>query len=115
MAIYKATTCFLDYFSLVYCMGTKESQRHLQGEVCDEVFDFIENACMHLVGHDPHYVINIDLDTHCVTVPATITASGDQLLPMVILKGSPTGTISRKEIPMFNPTSVFDLQKCVDG
>ncbi len=119
-------------------MGTKESQQPPQ-EVCSEAFDFIENACACLMGRDPHYVINMDQnpvyfsmhskkalskiglktvpiltsmnDTRHVTFAATITASSDQLIPMVIFKGCPTGTISRTEIPMFDLTSIYDLQK----
>ena len=121
-------------------MGTKESQQPPQ-EVCGEAFDFIENACACPMGRDPHYVINMNqnpvyfsmhskkalskiglkkvpiltsfFDTRHVTVVATITASSEKLLPMVIFKGSPTGTISRTEIPMFDPTSNYDLQKNV--
>ena len=121
-AIYKIVTRFLARFSLVYRMG-----------------DFIENACARLVERNPRFIINMDQtpvyfsmhskktlskiglrtvpiltstnDTCCVTVAVMITASGDQLLPMVIFKGSPTGTIAKTEIPLFNPTLIYDVQK----
>jgi hypothetical protein len=38
-------------------------------------------------------------DSKRVTVAVTITASGHQLPSMVVFKGSPTGTIARREIP----------------
>ncbi len=50
-------------------------------------------------------------DTRRVTIAATITASGEQLLPIVIFKGSPTGTIAKTEIPLFDPTSIYDVQQ----
>ena len=96
-AIYKIATRFLARFSLVYRMGTKESQRPPH-EVAGEALDFIENARARLVGCDPRFIINMDqtpvyfsmhskktlskMDcTRRVTVAATITVSGDQLLP----------------------------------
>ena len=119
-------------------MGTKESQRPPH-EVAGEVLDFIENARARLIRRDPRFIINMDQtpvyflmhlkktlskiglrtvpilmstnDTPRVTVVATITASGDQFLPMVIFKGSPTGTIAETEIPLFDPTSIYDVQK----
>ena len=52
-------------------------------------------------------------DTHRVTVAATITASGDQLMPFVIFKGSPTGRIAREQAPTYDHTSIYNLQKNV--
>ena len=58
-AIYKLATRFLACFSLVYCMGTKESQRPPH-EVTGEALDFIENARARIVRRDPCIIINMD-------------------------------------------------------
>ena len=50
-------------------------------------------------------------DTRRVTVAATITASGEQLTPMVIFKGSPTGRIAKDEIQQYDHTAIYDVQK----
>ncbi len=52
-------------------------------------------------------------DTCRVTVAATITASGDQLAPFVIFKGSPTGRIAWEQAPTYDHTSIYDRQKNV--
>jgi hypothetical protein len=45
-------------------------------------------------------------DSKRVTAAVTITESGHQLLSMVVFKGSPTGTIARREIPTL-PAGLF--------
>jgi hypothetical protein len=37
----------------------------------------------------------------------TITAAGNFLTPMIILKSKPGGMIEKKELPKFNPSSVY--------
>ncbi len=41
----------------------------------------------------------------------TITAAGNYLTPMIIYKGKPHGKITTKELPKYNPTSVFACQE----
>ena len=50
-------------------------------------------------------------DTRCVTVAATIMASGDQLTPFVIFKESPSGRIAREQVPTYDHTAIYDLKK----
>ena len=137
-ALYKIAGRFLDRCSLVYRMGTKESQRP-PNEVSAEALDFIEYARAAVAGRDKRFVMNMDQtpvyfsmhskrtlekkgvrtvnvltstnDTRRVTVAATITASGDQLTPFVIFKGSPTGRIASEQVPTYDHTSIYDLQK----
>ncbi len=37
-------------------------------------------------------------DTRCATVALTITAAGDQLVPMVVYEGKESGTIKKREL-----------------
>jgi hypothetical protein len=46
-----------------------------------------------------------------VTVAVTITASGKQLTPMVIFKGSPTGRIAKEQIQNYDHTAIYEVQK----
>ena len=122
---YAAVKQFLVHFSLVYRMGTKESQRPTK-EVDAEALDFIKSACKKVVLHDKWFILNMDQtplffsmhskktlkkigvltvsvltstnNTRRVTVTVTITASGKQLTPMVIFKGSLTGRITKEQI-----------------
>ena len=137
-AKYAAVTRFLARMSLVYRMGTKESQRPPK-EVGAEALDFIESARKKVAHRDKRIILNMDQtpvffsmhskktlekigvrtvavltstnDTRRVTVAATITASGEQLTPMVIFKGSPTGRIAKDEIQQYDHTAIYDVQK----
>ena len=104
-----------------------------------EALDFIEYAHAAVAGRDKRFVINMDQtpiyfsmhskrtlekkgvwtvnvltstnDTRRVTVAAMITASGDQLTPYVIFNGSPSGRIAREQVPTYDHTAIYDLQK----
>jgi hypothetical protein len=43
----------------------------------------------------------------------TITAAGDFLTLMIIFQGKPGGMIEKKELPKFDPTSVYACQNAV--
>ena len=46
-------------------------------------------------------------------VALTITAAGNFLTPMIIIKGNPNGLIAHRELPTLNPTSVYVCQNAV--
>ena len=48
--------------------------------------------------------------TNRATGVFTITAAGDFLMPMIIFKGKPGGMIEKKELPKFNPSSIYTCQ-----
>ena len=130
---------FLKKQSLVYRMGTKVSQR-LPAEVCQEAAEFQEFIRPMLIGPErcPHWIINMDQtpvffsmhpkktleilgtktvvirtstnDTKRATVALTITAAGDQLVPMVVYKGTENGTIKKRELQNHHPTCIYETQ-----
>jgi hypothetical protein len=130
---------FLEKQSLVYRMGTKVSQR-LPTEVCQEATEFQEFIRPMLIGPErcPHWIINMDQtpvffsmhpkktleilgtktvvirtstnDTKRATVALTITAAGDQLVPMVVYKGTENGTIKKRELQNHHPTCIYETQ-----
>ena len=130
---------FLKKQSLVYRMGTKVSQR-LPAEVSQEATEFQEFIRPMLLGPERslHWIINMDQtpvffsmhpkktleilgtktvvirtstnDTKRATVALTITAAGDQLVPMVVYKGTENGTIKKRELQNHHPTCIYKTQ-----
>ena len=131
---------FLKKYSLVYHMGTKVSQRS-PSEVGEEATEFQEFIRPMLLGPERslHWIIKMDqtpvffsmhpkktleiLGTKTVvirtstneprraTVALTITAAGDQLVPMVVYKGTENGTIKKRELPNHHPTCIYETQE----
>ncbi len=88
--------------------------------------------------HDLHFIINMDqtpvyflmhptrtLDvlckktiaiqtttnnTKCATVALTITAAGDQLVPMIVYKGMENGCIKKHKLALHDPTCIYKTQ-----
>ena len=130
---------FLKKQSLVYRMGTKVSQR-LPAEVSQEATEFQEFIRPMLLGPErsPHWIINMDQtpvffsmhpkktleilgtktvvirtstnDTKRATVALTITAAGNQLVPMVVYKATANGTIKKRELQNHHPTCIYETQ-----
>jgi hypothetical protein len=49
-------------------------------------------------------------NTRCATFALTITAAGDQLVPMVVYKGTENGTIKKRELQHHHPTCIYETQ-----
>ncbi len=127
LARYWVVHRFLKKHSIVHRMGTKVSQRP-PGEVCQEAQEFQDFIHPMLQGpeRDLRWIINMDQmpvffsmhpkktleilgkktivirtstnDTRRATIALTITAAGDQLVPMVVYKGTENGTIKKREL-----------------
>jgi len=140
MARYSALRRFIAKHSLVYRMGTHESQRHPE-EVQEEVQDFMAEMRKMVVGphRDPCFIINMDQtpvyfsmnakttldivgrktihvrkstnDTKRATVAVTITASGEILPAYVIFKGEPNGRIAKEEFITYPQQHFYACQK----
>ncbi len=139
-ARYSMVRRFVAKHSLVYRMGTHESQRH-PDDVAEEASDFMEAMRPKVVGphRDPNFIINMDqtpvyfsmtpattleivgrktvhvrkstTDTKRATVAVAITASGIILPSVVVFKGQPNGRIAKEEIPTFTTDHFYACQK----
>lgn len=139
-ARFSAVKRFLRKHSLVYRMGTHESQRHPE-EVAEEATDFMVEMRKLVFGPhcDPRFIINMDQtpvyfsmnekstldlvgnktihvrkstsDTKRATVAVTITASGKILPAVVIFKGQPKGRIATEEFPTYPNAHFYACQK----
>ena len=130
---------FIHAHSLVYRMGTHESQRK-PDEVAAEASDYM--GVMRQICEGPHrdwrFIINMDQtpvyftmnakrtletigvktvhvrtstnDTKRATVAVTITGSGAVLPSMVIFKGTPNGRIAKKEFSDYPTTHHWKCQ-----
>ncbi len=113
--------------------------RNLQ-EVYQEAQEFLEftRPLIHGPHRDQHWIFNMDQTplyflyhslktyekhvskmihvckmsngTKRATGAFTITADGDFLMPMIIFKGKPGGMIEKKELPKFDPSSIYAFQ-----
>ncbi len=140
LARYFVTCCFLKKHLIVYRMGTKVSQRPL-GKVCQEAVEIQDFIRPMLQGpeRDLHWIINMDQmpvfflmhpkkmleilgkktivirtstnDTRRATVALAITAAGDQLVPMVVYKGTENGTIKKQELPNHKHMCIYETQE----
>jgi len=140
MARYWVVRRFLKKHSIVHRMGTKVSQRP-PGEVCQEAQEFQDFIRPMLQGpeRDLHWIINMDQtpvffsihpkknleilgqktvvirtstnDTRRATVALTITAAGDQLVPMVVYEGTKNGMIKKRELQHHHPTCIYETQE----
>ena len=125
---------FLGAHSLVYRMGTHETQRRPE-EVATEASEYMNLIRALLVGphRDKRFVINMDQtptyfsmskkrtlevlgvktvhirtstnDTKRATVAVTITADGTLLPSMIVFKGEPKGRIATTELPTYTTTT----------
>ena len=139
LARYCVVRCFLKKHSIVHRMRVKVSQ-HLPGEVCQEVQEFQDFIRPMLQGpeRDLRWIINMDQtpvvfsmhpkkkleilgkktivirtstnDTRRATVALTITAACNQLVPMVVYKGTENGTIKKQELQHHHPTCIYETQ-----
>jgi hypothetical protein len=50
-------------------------------------------------------------DTRRATVALTITAAGDQLVPMIVYKGTENSTIKKQELPNHEHTCIYETQE----
>jgi hypothetical protein len=124
----------------VYRTRTNEATRAPQ-EICDEAREFLEFTHPLLIGphRDRHWIFNMDQmplhfsyhssktleksgtktihvrktgnGTKRATGAFTITAARNFLTPMIIYKGKPHGHITTKELPIYDPTSVYACQE----
>ena len=139
-ARFSAVRRFVKQHSLVYRMGTHESQRHPE-EVKEEAHDFLSEMKKMVVGphRDQRFIINMDQtpvyfsmapsktldligrktihvrkstnDTKRATVAATITASGHILPAMVVFKGAKNGRIATTEFQDYPSEHFYACQK----
>jgi hypothetical protein len=131
---------FMRTHNYVYCNNTNEATRAPQ-EIYDEVWEFLEFTCPLLLGPhcDRRWIFNMDQTplhfsfhssktlekcgtkmihvhktgngTKRATGAFTITATGNFLTLMIIFKGTPCGCITQKELPNFNPSSIYACQE----
>jgi hypothetical protein len=124
---------FLCAHSIVYRMGTHESQRKPE-EIQEEATDYMRLIRLFLIGNhrDPRFILNMDQtpvyflmnakrtleligkktihirtstnDTKRATVAVTIAGDGTVLPSVVVFKGKANGRIAKKEFATF-PTS----------
>ncbi len=136
---YFAVRRFVKAHSMVYRMGTHESQRH-PDEVAGEASDYMAMARSLVVGphRDPRYIVNMDQtpvyftmngkktlnvagaktvqirtstnDTKRATVAVTICADGTLLPSVVVFKGAPLGRIATKEFLTYPPNQQYHCQ-----
>ena len=118
--------------------ATHTAQKHIQ-EMEQESKHFIKFKNSKLVGKDPCDIINMDqttilfsyhsnrtwnkkgmqtihvrastTETKRATLAATVTMSGQLLVPLLIFKGAANGRIAKKELTMFAPMAVYAVQK----
>ncbi len=139
MAQWMVICRFLKKYSIVHRLGTKVSQ-HPPVEAIQEVTEFQRFIKPMLLGpeHDLHFIIIMDQtpvyfsmhptrtldvlgmitivirtttnDTKRATVVLTITAAGDQLVPMVVYKGTKNGHIKQHELALHDPTCIYKTQ-----
>lgn len=139
-ARYSVIRRFVAKHSLVYRMGTHESQRHPE-EVQEEASDYMMVMREKVVGphRDPDFIINMDQtpvyfsmtpsttleivgrktihvrkstsDTKRATVAVTITASGRILPAVVVFKGKRNGRIATDEFGTYPNEHFYACQK----
>jgi transposase len=123
---------------LVYRMGTHTSQRH-PSETEEEGLDFLEHIRPKVANRDQRFVLNMDQtpipfsydekrslamtgvktvhirkstnDTKRATCAITITASGHELTPLLVFKGTPNGRIAKKEFKSFPKKILYACQE----
>jgi hypothetical protein len=130
---------FLKKYSIVHRLGTKVSQ-HPPAEAIQEAMEFQQFIKPMLLGpeRDLHFIINMDQtpvyflmhptrmlevlgkitvairttlsDTKHATVALTITAAGDQSVPMVVYKGTENGHIKQCKLALHDPTCIYKTQ-----
>jgi hypothetical protein len=123
----------------IYCQKMNKATRNPQ-EVYEEAQEFLEftRPLLHGPHRNRHWIFNMDqmslyfsyhsskTDENCgsktihvwktsngtkrVTGVLTLTAAGDFLTPMIIFQGKPGGMIEKKELPKFNPSSIYACQ-----
>ncbi len=131
---------FMRKHNYVMRTKTNEAMRVPQ-ELAQEVREFLEFTCPLLFGPhcDRRWIFNMDQTplhfpyhnsktlekretktihvrktgnrTKRATRAFTITAAGDFLTPIIIYKGKPNGHITTRELPKFNPTSIYACQE----
>jgi hypothetical protein len=135
----KAVARFMRKHNYVYPQKTNEATRNLQ-EVYQEAQEFLDFTRLLLHGphRNRHWIFNMDqmpfyfsyhnlktyekCGTKTIHIRKTsngtkratgvfiITAAGNFLTPMIIFKGKPGGMIEKKELPKFDPSSIYACQ-----
>ncbi len=138
----RAIMRFMHKHNYVMRTKTNEATRVPQ-EVAQEAWEFLEFTRPLLFGPhcNQHWIFNMDQrplqfsyhssktlekrgtktihvqktgnGTKRVTGAFTITAASDFLTPMIIYKGKPNGHITTRELPKFDPTSIYTCQEAV--
>ena len=139
IAKYCAVRRFVNAHSMVYRMGTHESQRH-PDKVAEEASDYMAVVRKLVVGphRDPRFIMNMDQtpvyfsmngkrtlniagartihirtstnDTKRATVAVTICADGTVLPSVVVFKGQPLGRIAKTEFATYPPNHQYHCQ-----
>ena len=66
---------------------------------------------LEILGKKTIVISTLTNDTRRATVALTITAAGDQLVPMVVYKGTENGTIKKRELQHHHPTCIYKTQE----
>jgi hypothetical protein len=135
----KAVACFMRKHNYVYCQKMNEATHNPQ-EVYQEAREFLEfsrplihgphcNRCWifnmdqtplyfsyhssktyEKYGSKTIHIHKMSNRTKRAMVVFTVTAAGNFLMPMIIFKGKPGGMIEKKELPKFDPSSIYACQ-----
>jgi hypothetical protein len=73
-------------------------------------FSYESSTTLEKRGTNTIFVLKSSNATKRATAALTVTAAGDFLTPMVIFKGKPDGMIAQRELPTFDPTSIYACQ-----
>jgi hypothetical protein len=73
-------------------------------------FSYESSTTLEKRGTKTIFVCKLSNSTKRATAALTVTAAGDFLTPMAIFKGKPDGKIVERELPTFDPTSIYTCQ-----
>ena len=134
----QAVRRFLHRVGLTHCVATHVAQKsHHETEAAS--IEFMEFMRRKVANMNPDHVINMDqtpipfsyhsnrtwnekgmrtihmrastTETKRATLAATVTMSGQLLIPLIIFKGVANGRIAKKELATFSPMAVYAVQK----
>ena len=75
------------------------------------IFSMHPKKTLEILGKKSIVIRTSTNDTRRATIALTIMAAGDQLVPMVVYKGTENGTIKKRELPNHHPTCIYETQE----
>ena len=74
------------------------------------IFSMHPKKTLEILGKKSIVIRTSTNDTRRATIALTIMAAGDQLVPMVVYKGTENGTIKKWELQLHHPTCIYETQ-----